>query len=151
MRALIGGMLCAAATLPLASCDALSLLLPTTVTVRLVNNSEFPVEVKLYTSDTQEFLDFVLTELGDERNYTIPAGETVTFTEACDDLQAIVIDDADLQVLGGIGPEATSDELHDGDDFGCGDTITFTFSHSANILDFDVTDSVQPATSIVPF
>ncbi|MCH7884473.1 MAG: hypothetical protein IIC01_04415, partial [Planctomycetes bacterium] len=52
-------------------------------------------------------------------------------------------DDADLLILGDIGPEANSDVLRDGDDFSCGDTIVFTFDHSGILVDFDVIVSVD--------
>jgi hypothetical protein len=46
-------------------------------------------------------------------------------------------------VVGEIGPETDTGVLRDGDDFGCGDRITFTFDHSAVIVDFDVTVDVS--------
>ena len=120
-------------------CDAVSdLLSPSRVTVSLVNNGEFEVQARFFISEDQNTLEALLTELGDELNFTVPAGETTTFTRDCDDLQAIILDDAELRVLGGVGPEADTDVLRDGDDFGCGDTIVFTFDHSDLLLDFDV-------------
>jgi hypothetical protein len=113
------------------------------VTVSLVNASEYSVEAKIFIHDEQDIPEVLLTELGDELNFTIPAGATETFTRSCDDLQAIVIDDADLLVLVGLGPEANSDVLRDGHDFRCGSRIIFTFSHSDDILNFDVTELVQ--------
>ena len=41
--------------------------------------------------------------------------QTTTFTRDCDDLQAIIIGDADLQLPLGLGPDASTDVLHDGD------------------------------------
>ena len=126
--------------LPPLGCDALTgILLPTTVTVSLVNAGDYDVDVELFIYDEQEVPELALTELGDQLGFTIPPGETVTFVRSCDDLQVIVVDDADLRILGGAGPETNSDVLRDGDDFGCGDRITFTFSHTAAIFDFDVT------------
>ena len=69
--------------------------------------------------------------------------DTRSFTQSCDDLQAIMIEDADLQIIGGIGPEANTDVLRDGDDFGCGDTIVFTFDHSDLIFDFEIEVDVE--------
>jgi hypothetical protein len=132
--------------LPLSGCDALvGILLPSTVTVSLVNESpDYAVVVTLFYHDDDDVLEPILTEIGQEREYTIAPGQTVTFPESCDDLQAIVIDDADLRVLGGIGPETSSDVLRMDDDFECGDEITFTFTHSGALLDFDVDTAVQP-------
>ena len=65
--------------------------------------------------------------------------DAFTFTRDCDDLQAIMIEDADLQVLGGlITPDADTDVLRDGSDFGCGDTLTFTFSHPDIALSLNI-------------
>jgi len=124
-------------------CDViLALLSSSTVTVSLVNNSDYAVRVSLYIDDEQLTPEILMTELGTESVYTIPAGQTTTFVKTCDALQAIIIDDADLLVVGGLGPEANSGVLRDDDDFSCGDTIIFTFDHSAAILDFDVSSSV---------
>ena len=125
-------------------CDAVSdLLSPSRITVSLVNNGEFDVQARFFISEDQNTLEALLTELGDELNFTVPAGETTTFTRDCDDLQAIILDDAELRVLGAIGPEASTDVLRDGDDFGCGDSIVFTFDHSDVLLDFDVAVAVH--------
>jgi hypothetical protein len=121
-------------------CDALvGLFGADTVTVRLVNDGDYDVVVEIYISDQQEIPEVLLTTLGTKLEYTVEAGETVTFSRSCDDLQAIIISDADLQVIGGIGPETSSDVLRDGDDFSCGDTIVFTFDHPDVPLDLDLT------------
>ncbi len=126
-------------------CGLVDVLLPTQVTVRLVNNSDFPVELTMFISDEQDIPEALLTsdEFAEELTFTIAAGATQTFTRDCDALQAMIIDDADLDVALGLGPETRTEVLRDGDDFGCGDIVTFTFDHSAQILDFDVTISVQ--------
>lgn len=135
--------LLALALCPLLGCDALlSVLTGDTVRVSLVNDSDFDITVSLFIYDEQLVPEFLITELGDESVFFVPAGQTVVFFRICEELQAIMIDDADLLVDGGFGPEANSDVLRDDDDFSCGNTITFTFDHSAAILDFDVTSSV---------
>lgn len=131
-----------------AGCDALRAFidfLPTQETrVELVNNGDFPVEVELYYDEEQDIPESLLTtDAGTRLTYTIEPGQSTTFSRNCDELQAIVISDADLQIIGSVGPEATSDVLRDGDDFGCGDTIVFTFDHSDVLVDFDVTPSVE--------
>jgi hypothetical protein len=128
-------------------CDAVEDLFGAdTVTVALVNNSslDLDVEVEIYISDQQEIPELLLTELGTKLEYTIEAGETVTFSRSCDDLQAIIVSNADLQVVGDIGPATSSDVLRDGDDFSCGDTIVFTFDHSIVLIDFDVAVTFEP-------
>ena len=129
---------------PLSGCDALDDIIGgNTVTVRLVNQSDFDVDVTLYYYDHQDVDETLLVLLGDEVEYTIGDDDTRSFTQSCDDLQAIMIEDADLQIIGGIGPEANTDVLRDGDDFGCGDTIVFTFDHSDLIFDFEIEVDVE--------
>lgn len=125
-------------------CDAVGDLVgPSTVRVRLVNNGQFDVEGTLFYGDQQDLPKIVLTEFGEELDFIVPSGGSNTFLRACDDLQAIVIEDADLLIIGDLGPETSSGVLRDGDDFSCGDTIVFTFDHSGILLDFDVTDSIE--------
>lgn len=121
----------------------IDLLRPRTTTVRLVNEGAFPVEVELYYDDDQEIPEALLRETGTRREFTLDPGQVASFSDDCDDLQAVMIDDADLRIVGGIGPETDTGVLRDGDEFGCGDVITFTFDHSEIIVDFDVTFSVD--------
>lgn len=146
--AAIVGLGCVIATMT--GCGALiGLLSARGVTIQLVNNGDFDVEVDMFTSDDQNVLEVFLTEFGERVTRTIAPGETVTVAGSCDDVQAIIISDADLRVVGGVGPEADTDVLRDGDDFSCGDSITFTFDHSALITDFDVAVTVAPG--LFPF
>lgn len=140
MRKWIGYTVIAGVLPSLMGCDALmDILLPSTVTVLLVNDSsDFDVDVTLFYHDDEDVLGLILPEVGTEREFTIEPGGTAMFIRDCDDLQAIVIDDADLRVLGGVGPETSSDVLRMGEDFECGDEIVFTFTHSGILLDFEV-------------
>ena len=134
----------AVSILILAGCETLVLFFPpTTVTVLLVNDGSFPVSVDLFYSDVQEIPEFLLTEVGTEVNLTVGAGLSRTIIRDCDQFQAMIIDNADLKVLGSIGPEASTGILRDGDEFGCGDVITIRFSHSEAIVDFDVSTSIR--------
>jgi hypothetical protein len=54
-----------------------------------------------------------------------------------------MIDDADLQIVGGIGPETDTRVYRDGDDFNCGDSITFTFDHPTLPTSLNVNFSAQ--------
>ncbi len=132
------------ATLTVGCADLLDFLPPDQVTVRLVNDADFDVEVDLFISDEQDVPRAVLTELGTPLQYTIAPGETVTFSRRCDDLQALVIDRAKLVVLGQIGPEADTDVLRDGTNYHCGDTIVLTFDHGVLLADFAIAVGVQP-------
>jgi len=135
------------AALPLGGCAALlDLLQPNRTTVRLVNNGAFPVRVELFISSEQDIPEALLTADSDDREtFTVGADDVVTFSRDCDDLQAIIIDEADLELVGQTGPETSTDVLRDGDDFGCGDTINFIFDHSEALIDFDVEVLVQPS------
>lgn len=121
-------------------CGALQ---PSLVTVALVNDGDFAVEGELFYSDEDDTFEEALEEFGTERPFSIPAGGESTFSVSCDDLRAIIISDADLQIIGDVGPSASTDVLRDGNDFECGDRIEFRFDHSAVITDFDVTVSVE--------
>jgi hypothetical protein len=100
---------------------------PQGTTVQLENEADSPVEVRLYYGDDQNSSEFVLEEFGEEFTTTIDPGEAVTFSRDCEELQAIYIENAELNIIGGIGPEADTGVFRDGDDFGCGDVLTFTF------------------------
>ena len=119
------------------------LLAANRVTVDLVNNAASPVDLTLIIGDEQLLPGFLGELLGEELDFVLQPGETSSFSRDCDDLQTIFIEDADLLVLGSLGPEANTDVLRDGDDFSCGDRIVFTFAHSAVVLDFDVTVSIR--------
>ena len=134
-----------AVLLPAAGCESLiSLLQPNTVTVRLVNTStSFQVDVELYYSNDQNVLEALLTTLGEERELSIPAGQSTTFSVDCDDLQAIMIEQAELVIISGIGPEESTGVYRDGTDFNCGDTLVFTFTHPVLPTDLDISFAVQ--------
>jgi hypothetical protein len=111
------------------ACDLMQLVQGDATIVQLVNTGQYPVNVELRISGNQYELQVVLEEFGDEINYTVGPGQSVTFFKPCDDLQAILVARADLSLAGDVGPSNNTDILRDGDDFGCGDIITYTFSH----------------------
>jgi hypothetical protein len=123
---------------PLVGCDSLTNLLnPTQVTVRLVNNTDFTVTVQLRLSGDQNVLESLLTTLGEESSVTLTAGQSSTIVRSCDDLQAIMVERADVNYIIGIGPNQQSDVYRDGTDFDCGDTIVFTFTQP-NLLALNI-------------
>lgn len=147
-RAAIVALPLIAASPLLGGCDALRGLIGVIeetqrTGVQLRNQSDFAVEVVLFYDDDQETVDGLIQETGTERNFTVVAGGTQSFSRPCDDLQAVIIDDADLLVIGEVGPEDRTDVLRDGDEFDCGDTIVFTFDHSDVVVDFEITTSVN--------
>ncbi len=133
--------------LTLGGCDSLSgifdMFVPTTTRVRLVNNTGFAVEGTLYYGDQQDMPEDLLTNdvLATEVDFSLSVGSNrVVITESCEDLQAIIIDKAELLLFPGISPDTSSDVLRDGDDFGCGDEIVFTFTLTP---EFTVSATVQ--------
>ena len=143
----IGISVCAVGLLVGVGCDALPFLFFTdNVTVTLVNETGSSVDVELFLSDEQNIPRSLLLEvdkdlvdrLGERVDMLLLPGGRSSFLRSCDDLQAIVVGDADLNVFGGLGPDASSDVLRDGSDFGCGDEIQFIFRDGGGLLDFDV-------------
>jgi hypothetical protein len=115
-----------------ASCDSLgdltNILNPSRTTVRLENHSDtFDVHVVLYYGDDQNVLEAVLINLGTRREFTIAPNDFEQFSLDCDGLQAVMIDNAELQVIGSIGPGDDTGVYRDGSDFNCRDTLVFTF------------------------
>ncbi len=133
--------------LSITGCGALESLLeffgPRETFVTFVNNSDFTVEGRIIIDDDQETTEELLEEFGTQIDFSVAAGDTTTISRDCDDLQALILADADLRIIGGVGPETRSGVLRDGDEFHCGDRITFTFDHSELIVDFDFTLSVD--------
>lgn len=130
-------------TSALIGCLALSVagcpLTPTQTTIELVNSGISPVEVTMYIGGSQYTAKDLLRLFGEEIERTVPAGATVRIPYQCDDLQAVFIDNAQVSFLGsGLGPEEESDLVRDGSDFGCGDTIRFTFSYTLLNLDIAI-------------
>lgn len=128
-----------------AGCDAASAVagaaagagaLGSLMNVQLVNTSpDFPVDVTLFFHPDDDVLEGVLTsgELDSEQvDTTVPPAQTVSLApQSCDDLQAVIIENADLQLFGSIGPSDDTPVFRgDGEDFNCGDTLVFTFSHA---------------------
>lgn len=137
--------------LAIVGCEGvLDILLPSTVTVTLVNHSpDFDVEAILFYDDEDDLPKFLLVETGVQLDIIVGPGEEAGFTRSCDDLRAVVLDDADLLILGGLGPETSSDVLRIDDEYECGDEIIFTFNHSDLMLDFDVSWTVIPSPPLV--
>jgi len=114
-----------------------------TVRVELVNNGDYDVKVLLFTHTDQNAPEDVIKTIGEDEEFLIPPGERVVFLRDCDDIQAIVIDEAELMVIGDVGPKTDTGVLRDGSDYQCGNAIIFTFDHSNQITDFDVMTSVE--------
>lgn len=133
----------AATILAFAGCNAaLDFLTPEpSNTVRLVNDTEGDLTVEFFFHDEQEAPEALITEVGQRRQRTLGPGETLNAVNVdCEELQALVITDADLDLGLGLGPSQDTDVLRDGTDFNCGDTLVFTFQNPSLAeltIDFD--------------
>jgi len=96
-----------------------------------VNNTDFPVDGRLFYDDDQNLPENLIQADGTEKSFDLQPGETESFARDCEDLQAIFIEDADMRVAVGVSPEASTEVFREPNDFGCGDTITFTFTQNA--------------------
>jgi hypothetical protein len=114
------------------------------VNVRLVNTGDDPVEVRLFFDDTQEIPSDLLSEVGQEIEVTLAPREVYPFSRPCADLQAIVIDRADVNFEGvPIGPSDNTRVFRDGDDFACGQTLSFRFTYTVIPPNLDITFSAE--------
>jgi hypothetical protein len=98
--------------------------------IRLVNEADYPVDVVLYYGKRQETPQAVLKNTGTRMQWRLSPGETASLARKCDALQAVMIDNADLDVALGLGPNADTGVFRDGSDFHCGDTLVFTFRNT---------------------
>jgi hypothetical protein len=127
MRVLLGVLSAVASSMLLGGCP----LPPAQTTVQLVNDAGYPVEVQLFYDDDQNLPEDLIEIDGVQRNFTVQPGTTQAFSEDCAALQAIFIKNAELEILGEIGPEASTRVYREPGDFGCGNTIRFTFTQNA--------------------
>jgi hypothetical protein len=146
MRKWLSGVVVLAAAC-VVGCGAIpGILFPEVTTVRLINNANFPVEFELFYGDDENTLEVFLVEFGERVPGTLQPGDSTSISDDCDNLRAVIINDADLRVIGGIGPEADTDVLREGEDFDCRDTITFTFTSDVVGLQLGILTDVSAVT-----
>lgn len=134
-RALCGMMLV------LAGCGNLSGVLgrlggtPSTITLRLVNETAFAVAPGVFVGDVAGNLlipaltEEVLTlEINAQSFGDLSPGEEVTRAYDCDTFKAVMAKDAELNTGIGISPDADSDVFVVDEQFNCGDTVTIRYS-----------------------
>lgn len=113
------------------------------VTVEYVNDADADVAVWLYTDDEDDEDADDLVEDGEEWESLVPVGEAVSFNIDCDDVGSMVVGEAQLLVLGNIGPSTWTDDLHIGEEYECGDVVTFTFYNSPTLTELHAEVSVS--------
>jgi hypothetical protein len=146
MKTLVRGMACLILVSLIGGCEGFDLgglLGSSRVTVELDNPGQFPVEVVLYIADEQLTPKALLTSLGEKIEITVDPDSTERFSRDCDELQALIIDEARVMIAGLPGPSDDTDVLRDGDDFSCGDTITFTFEYLPVPIALNINQSVN--------
>jgi hypothetical protein len=99
------------------------------------------VDVQLFYHENQLLTEGLIRSGGEEVNASVSSGATYTFSRNCEDLQAIFINDADLRLVGTIGPEASTRVYREPGDFGCGDILTFTFTQNTLGTSLDISFS----------
>lgn len=111
---------------------------PPQTTVRLNNTTNFPVDVRLFYDENQLLPENLIEAEGVELAFVLQPGEVQSFARDCEALQAIFIKNANMRVLPGFSPEASTGVYREPDDFGCGDVLTFTFTQDALATDLDI-------------
>ncbi len=114
---------------------------PSSTTVRFVNNASFPVQVTMVYDSQQDVPQAILEATGHTFDVTVEPGAVATFSRACDELQAIEIEKAELSIIGDIGPSSSTRVYRDGSDFFCGSEVTFTFTQSITLTDLNISFS----------
>ena len=117
------------------------LLGPGTI-VTLVNNGDFDVVATIAYSNNPYISEAALVDSGTEIEITIPANNTRSFRRGCLAMRAVMVETAELQVIGGFGPTTKSEVIREGQgspQLICQGLLSFTFDHNDSTLDFHVT------------
>lgn len=135
-------------------CDNFSIIVdgvnlnPSTVTLVLVNETEFPVTPSVFVSDLGDLIfdaltETVLTASENEQNFgDLDPQETVRRSYDCDDFEAVMAEDAEIRIAPGNSPEDSTQMFVEDRDFECGDTVTITYSGGQT--DFNARISAGP-------
>lgn len=108
------------------------------VTVKYVNDAEADVAVSLLSLKDDDKDEDDLRDDGRQYDTLVAQGATETVVLDCDRAGSLMIDRAKLFVVGDIGPSTGSDAFHMGDDYGCGDQITFDFYNSPSLTQLNM-------------
>lgn len=135
---------CLVAAWPLiGGCNVLGDLFGPGVIVTLVNDGDFDVDATIAFSSDPNISEADLIASGTEIELTIPPGESRSIRRDCLELRAVMIETAELQVIGGFGPTTQSEVIREGQgspQVFCQGFVTFTFDHNDSLVDFDVTE-----------
>ncbi|UCG32689.1 MAG: hypothetical protein JSU68_13610 [Phycisphaerales bacterium] len=146
MKAFVRCMMCLISVSLIGGCEGFDLgglLGSSRVTVELVNNGNLPVQVEIYIADEQLIPEALLTSVGEKIEITVDPDSTERVSRDCDELQALIIEEARVMIAGLPGPGDDTEVLRDGDDFSCGDTVTFTFEYLPVPIALNISQSVN--------
>ncbi len=121
----------------------LDIFLPSTVTITFVNGiADFEIQGTVVFDNREAFIKEDLLGFGEERSFSVDGGRSFSLTPLdCGDVESLVLDRAELLVIGDLGPSTDSEILRIDEDFDCGDEIVFTFT--GNILDLNVSTTAR--------
>ena len=123
------------------SCSDLTDLFGPATAVTLVNNADDDVRVTIAYSSNGDISESDLRNSGTEIEITIPNGESRSFRRNCVAMRAVMVESAQLELIGDFGPTASSNVIRQAQGtptFVCPGFLTFTFD-SDNAFDLDVT------------
>jgi len=109
--------------------------------VTLVNNADDDVRVTIAYSSNSTISESDLRDSGTEIEITVPDGESRSFRRNCVSMGAVMVESAQLELIGEFGPVADSEVIRQGQGSPallCPGILTFTFD-SDNAFDLDVT------------
>lgn len=135
------GLLAAIPAMSGQSCASLADLFGPGIVVTLVNNGDYDVVATIAYSDNPGISESDLENSGTEVEITIPEGESRSFRRNCVQMRAVMVKNAELQVIGGFGPTTQSEVIREGQgspSLVCQGFLSFTFDHNDSTLDFDV-------------
>ena len=122
---------------------------PSTITLRLVNETAFPVAPGVFVGDVGDLLipaltEEVLTLDENEQSFAdLNPGKEVTRTYDCATFKAVMAKDAELNTGFGISPDADSDVFVVDEHFECGDTVTIRYSGGLTRLEASISVSAS--------
>lgn len=135
------GLLAAFPVLSGQSCGDLADLFGPGTVVTLVNNADDDVRVTIAYSSDATISESNLRSSGTEIEITVPDGESRSFRRSCLSMGAVMVESAQLELIGEFGPITDSEVIRRGQgspSLLCPGILTFTFD-SDNAFDLSVT------------
>lgn len=106
--------------------------------IELSNQASETIRVRLYASDQQTVPEDVLIATGQVTEIDVLPGQTRVLTRSCLDLRSLLVQ-GELRVLDIVGQPAMSDTLRSGEDYRCGERLSFTFTEAGEPAALEIT------------